>query len=671
MQSETHPTASEAPGATKDEIHGANPEGETSDPALSLRKQIEFYFSKENLATDQFLISQMTTMDLYVPISVIASFSKVKALTAHLSNPLAAIRDAIKNSDEISMNEDGTQVKPNVKTERDTLILREIPSDTPKERIETLFTESGSDKPVDIRTDIGDTWFVRMESEQAAVKAFSNLRSQKFEGKPVKARLKSENPLRKLLGAASAPSRQTTQTGQSAMNPNSPEMYPGMSNQQSFINPDGSPLMTAGAYTPMIANYFAATSQRNQPGKFGEFVPSSAPSERSNSTVSGGRERQDSVNSQSSIGGASTSSQSSFGWDPMSNTELPEGPPPPAGYAKEFIKYQSDDILRIVKAIPRNRLARPESMDPKKHSRAVLSEPNTQLIQKQRTWSMENGLQQGRPRIDSTDSLDSVNSTDYSSMMYGEDRQHKRKGRKAQDSNESWTNTDGGNRQGKSRSNSGYAAFSGKEKKEFKGSSQSAKDQRKEHRTNQPSSGRSSTEAGTSKPQSNSASPAESQANTSSGSGKENGSSESNLSATSSAWKPQGYAAALLASPPPAQASRAPPQQGSTAGTGGTQHDNARSSNQGRAEGSPWGTKNSFADVVKRTDDVSIADKSKAQQHASQPHKKISEENGSKPDGSNEKGEAGSFRDFGGLTEGENKGRVAFSSRKRGGRADR
>lgn len=49
-----------------------------------LRKQIEFYFSRENLAKDQFLISQMTTMDLYVPLSIIASVSGLSEFNRNL-----------------------------------------------------------------------------------------------------------------------------------------------------------------------------------------------------------------------------------------------------------------------------------------------------------------------------------------------------------------------------------------------------------------------------------------------------------------------------------------------------------------------------------------------------------------------------------------------------------
>ena len=47
---------------------------------LALKTQLEYYFSRENLEQDNYLVSQMDA-DLYVPISVIANFKKVKNLT--------------------------------------------------------------------------------------------------------------------------------------------------------------------------------------------------------------------------------------------------------------------------------------------------------------------------------------------------------------------------------------------------------------------------------------------------------------------------------------------------------------------------------------------------------------------------------------------------------------
>ena len=50
----------------------------------ALQQQLEYYFSKENLSRDTYLISQMDA-EQYVPIATIASFEQVKKLTSDLS----------------------------------------------------------------------------------------------------------------------------------------------------------------------------------------------------------------------------------------------------------------------------------------------------------------------------------------------------------------------------------------------------------------------------------------------------------------------------------------------------------------------------------------------------------------------------------------------------------
>ncbi len=48
-----------------------------------LRKQLEYYFSRENMVNDRYLKSKMDAED-YVPIAVIADFNLVKRLTNDL-----------------------------------------------------------------------------------------------------------------------------------------------------------------------------------------------------------------------------------------------------------------------------------------------------------------------------------------------------------------------------------------------------------------------------------------------------------------------------------------------------------------------------------------------------------------------------------------------------------
>jgi la-related protein 4 len=86
------------------------------------------------------------------------------------------------------------RIKANIKQERNTIILREIPSDTPEAEIVAIF--EGTRPVKGVRSDVGDTWFVNFDSEEDAREALLAIRDRKFNGQPVKARLKVENILR-------------------------------------------------------------------------------------------------------------------------------------------------------------------------------------------------------------------------------------------------------------------------------------------------------------------------------------------------------------------------------------------------------------------------------------------------------------------------------------------
>lgn len=90
--------------------------------------QVEFYFSKQNLQTDNFLVSKMSAQ-MCVPVAVIAQFPKIQ----HLTSDTALIAESVKDSTVCAVTPDG--IKPTIKQERNTIILREIPSETPQEKV--------------------------------------------------------------------------------------------------------------------------------------------------------------------------------------------------------------------------------------------------------------------------------------------------------------------------------------------------------------------------------------------------------------------------------------------------------------------------------------------------------------------------------------------------------
>lgn len=82
-------------------------EEETSTDAGQILKQVEFYFSDQNLPKDKFLYKVTQQNNGWVPISTIASFSRMKKF-----RPVSAVVDALRQSKELlEVSEDGESVR--------------------------------------------------------------------------------------------------------------------------------------------------------------------------------------------------------------------------------------------------------------------------------------------------------------------------------------------------------------------------------------------------------------------------------------------------------------------------------------------------------------------------------------------------------------------------------
>lgn len=87
-----------------------------------------------------------------VPISVVMKFSKMKALTSDEE----VVRRALQDSTVTIVD---NRIKANIKSSnRSTIILRDVPSDTPEEEVRDIFKYEGARNIVNLRSDIGDTW---------------------------------------------------------------------------------------------------------------------------------------------------------------------------------------------------------------------------------------------------------------------------------------------------------------------------------------------------------------------------------------------------------------------------------------------------------------------------------------------------------------------------------
>lgn len=155
-----------------------------------LKKQLEFYFSRENLSKDLYLISQMDS-DQFVPIWTIASMEDIKALTTDMD----LILDVLRASPMVQVDELGEKVRPN--HSRCIIILREVPETTPVEEVEALFKSENCPKVLSAEFAHNSNWYITFQSDMDALQALRYLREEvkTFQGKPIMARIKAINTI--------------------------------------------------------------------------------------------------------------------------------------------------------------------------------------------------------------------------------------------------------------------------------------------------------------------------------------------------------------------------------------------------------------------------------------------------------------------------------------------
>jgi len=241
-----------------------------------LQHQLEYYFSRENLAHDSYLMSQMDS-DQFVPIGIIANFNQIKKLT----NDIKLVTQVLRESPNVQVDVDGMKVRPN--HTRCTVILREIPDNTPQEEIQNLFAGINCPRIVSCEFSLNNSWYVTFDSDDDAQRAYRYLREEvrEFKGHQIMARIKAKPMNRttttwrdnnsKPAGAAAngfrQPTAPVTSPGQAAsLTPVSP---PALSSNSSMASQHSSPGVGGSPGQP---------SQSGQAGHSGQNTPQMQPS---------------------------------------------------------------------------------------------------------------------------------------------------------------------------------------------------------------------------------------------------------------------------------------------------------------------------------------------------------------------------------------------------------
>lgn len=362
----SQPASTQADHTKSDERTKESSENQTPTQVLegealkdALKKQLDYYFSKENLVSDKYLLSQMNT-DMFVPINVIAGFKMIKALTANFDD----VVNALKELKTVNLDETESMVRPNIRAHRNTIIIRDIPSTTPVEEVKAIFVSDKCGKVLDIHGDVGDNWYVTLEEDETAMKTLEFLRTTTFKGQPVKARIKTENTFRSLYASAFYAASGTTEQPSEPQTNYGHNYKGGYSGQQNWVGVEvpasyasyngygyeNDPNYSRGYDNRRGGSYRRqASGGRNysRGGRGGYKGHSGSRENTQSSSTAGTRKRRES--------GGSTTLQLT----PQHFPPLPSANQKKSGYAGEFQKYSKQDIVDIISGL---KISKPEDL---------------------------------------------------------------------------------------------------------------------------------------------------------------------------------------------------------------------------------------------------------------------------------------------------------------------
>lgn len=162
----------------------------TEDFLKQLAKELDVIFSRDFLINDP--LYNVLDIDSFIPLQTIADLAQIKALTKDVE----VVKKAFPFTSNIVVDEQREMLKPTFKvSQRNTIVLRDIPNDVPHEEIRALFAEKPEilDFLEEMKAEVGSTFFLRFRDEQAALGALSYVKTRQFREKPVGGFIKAEN----------------------------------------------------------------------------------------------------------------------------------------------------------------------------------------------------------------------------------------------------------------------------------------------------------------------------------------------------------------------------------------------------------------------------------------------------------------------------------------------
>lgn len=248
-------SASDNSNSTVEISEKVNIENVEEEVVNALRAQLEYYFSFENLCKDTFLCSIMsssrtemeqrsgTEHGRHAPIVMLARFGKVKKIVNNIHSGIVIeatvqqyLEQAALSSDKLEVvaingsqllgigpksgsplpyesdfqkeADVSPQLPPAPKhTERNTIILREMPATATQQQVEEIFSWEGCPQVKSVHADVGYCWFVTFQAtEDEVVSVLLKLRNMKYEEQSIKARLKPQSTVKPVYSAPAQPS---------------------------------------------------------------------------------------------------------------------------------------------------------------------------------------------------------------------------------------------------------------------------------------------------------------------------------------------------------------------------------------------------------------------------------------------------------------------------------